>query len=100
MVRKLNAEDRHHVTVVVDELARRFEGTFSRETVQRFVDDALARFQDARITMHLPVLVERFARQGLEALGQAEGARAAPVPEVLFRPGVEGPRPPVSRTGR
>lgn len=64
---KLSAEDRHHLTVVVDALARRFEDTFSRETVQRFVDDALARFQDARITMHLPVLVERFAGQRLEA---------------------------------
>jgi hypothetical protein len=93
MERKLNAEDRHHLTVVVDELARRFEGTFSRETVQQFVDDALARFQDARITMHLPVLVERFARQGLEALVPAEGATARPVPEVLFLAPAERDQP-------
>jgi arsenate reductase len=64
---KLSAEDRHHLTVVVDALARRFEGTFSRETVERYVDDSLALFEDARITMHLPVLVERFAGQRLEA---------------------------------
>jgi arsenate reductase len=84
MVLKLNPEDRHHLTVVVDALARRFEGTFSRETVQRFVDDSLARFRDARITMHLPVLVERFARQRLEALGQAERTVVPPVPKALF----------------
>jgi arsenate reductase (thioredoxin) len=81
---KLSAEDRHHLTVVVEALARRFEGTFSRETVGRFVDDSLARFEDARITMHLPVLVERFARQRLEALAQAEETVGKPVPEVLF----------------
>jgi arsenate reductase len=84
MVLKLNAEDRHHLSGVVDALARRFEGTFSRQTVQRFVDDSLARFRDARITMHLPVLVERFARQRLEALGQAERTAATPVPEASF----------------
>jgi hypothetical protein len=83
---RLTAEDRHHLTGVVDALARRFEGRFSRETVERFVNDSLARFENARITMHLPVLAERVARRRLEALVEEE-----PLDRL---------RSAVSRTGR
>jgi arsenate reductase (thioredoxin) len=84
---QLTAEDRHHLTGVIDALAKRFEGTFSRATVERFVNDSLARFENARITMHLPVLAERLARRRLEALGRAEGAVVDPNPEVMSRSG-------------
>jgi hypothetical protein len=69
---QLNDEDRRHLAAVVDGLARRFEGTHSRETVERLVDDSLARFGNARITMHVPVLVERFACRRLKAGTQTE----------------------------
>jgi hypothetical protein len=69
---QLSEEDRRHLAAVVDGLTRRFEGTASRETVERLVDDSLARFGNARITMHVPVLVERLTCQRLKASSQAE----------------------------
>jgi protein-tyrosine-phosphatase len=67
------------------DLARRFEGIFSPETVAQYLDesyDALAK--TARATNYLPVLAERFAREQLTALAQAEGAIVSAVPEVLY----------------
>jgi hypothetical protein len=70
---QLSEEERSHLDGVVDALARCFEGRASRETVERSVDDSLAEFHDARITLHLPVLVERYAKRRLEALvGETE----------------------------
>jgi hypothetical protein len=65
---QLSEEERSHLDGVVDTLARCFEGRVSREIVERSVDDSLAEFHDARITVHLPVLVERDAKRRLEAL--------------------------------
>jgi hypothetical protein len=65
---QLSEEERSHLDGVVDTLARCFEGRVSRETVERSVDDSLAEFHDARVTVHLPVLVERYAKRRLEAL--------------------------------
>ncbi len=71
-----------HIAV---DVARRFEGIFSLETVTRYLYesyDALA--TTARTTTYLPVLTERFARERLTALAQAEGAIVSTVPEVLY----------------
>jgi Protein of unknown function (DUF3562) len=66
----LTDQERDHLARVVDTLARRFQDT-PRDTVQQYVDESLARFRDARITVHLPVLVERAARERLlERRGQ------------------------------
>jgi hypothetical protein len=64
---QLSEDERSHLDRVVDSLARCFEGV-SRDVVERSVDDSLAEFHDARITVHLPVLVERVAKRRLEAL--------------------------------
>jgi arsenate reductase (thioredoxin) len=72
----LTEEERRHLDGAVDALARRYEGLLSRETVERCVDESLASFRDARITVHLPVLVERVARQRLQALTGRELASA------------------------
>jgi arsenate reductase (thioredoxin) len=65
-------------------LGERFRGVFSPETVERYFDDSLDRWADARIVSHIPVLAERFVRERLQALAQAEGSLAKEVPEILF----------------
>jgi arsenate reductase len=68
----------------VSSLAREFEGVFGRETIARFVQEALDRWPRATITDHLPLLAHRFSRERLRALGVAEGKLAKERPEVLF----------------
>lgn len=80
----LQAETRHHLEAMTRALAREFAGVYSVETVDRYVDDTLDRWSDARVQTYLPVLVHRFVRERLRALGQAEGKMSKDVPEVLF----------------
>ncbi|MGH2691716.1 MAG: arsenate reductase ArsC [Actinomycetota bacterium] len=68
----------------VSALAREYRGIFGSETIARFVQEALERWPEAKVTNHLPVLAHRFARERLRALGQAEGTIAKDHPEVLF----------------
>lgn len=75
----------HVLHAITDDLAQRFTGAFSPETVERCVFEsytALAR--TARITSHLPTLTERFARDRLTALAQSKGLALHGVPEVLL----------------
>jgi arsenate reductase len=80
----IDAATRWHLDRQLDSLAEEFGGIFSRETIERFVAESLAGLSGARFGDFLPVLVHRFARERLRALGQAEGTIAKPVPEVLF----------------
>lgn len=67
-------------------LAGRFRGVFSEETVARCVEDSYAQIGD-RPTVgpnFLPIFVEKFARERLQAVAQAEGIVAKDLPEVLF----------------
>jgi len=69
----------------IQDLATRFAGMVSAETVERMVLEsytALAR--TATVTAHLPVLACRFATDRLTALAQAKGVLAKEQPEVLF----------------
>ena len=71
---------------MISDLADRFAGSFSRETIERYVlesYDLLA--ERARITRYLPSLTARFAADRLSALARATEPRpdGAP-PEVLF----------------
>jgi arsenate reductase len=68
----------------VSALAREYRGIFGSETITRFVQEALDRWPDAKVTNHLPVLDHRFARERLRALGQAEGTIAKNHAEVQF----------------
>jgi arsenate reductase (thioredoxin) len=69
---------------MVSALAREYRGVFGSETIARFVQEALDRWPEAKVTNHLPVLAHRFARERLRAHGQAEGTIAKDHPEVLF----------------
>ena len=66
-------------------LARRFDGTFGTETIDRFLHSSYDEFAGrAAVLNHLPLLAERFARQRLQALAKVEGRHDAGVPVVLF----------------
>jgi protein-tyrosine-phosphatase len=67
-------------------LSGRFRGVFGEETVAKVVQDSYEQLGE-RPTVgpnFMPVLVERFARERLEAAAQAEGLVAKTLPEVLF----------------
>jgi arsenate reductase len=68
----------------IEALAEEFRGTFSLETVERYVNESIDRMSGARLVDFIPLFVHRFARERLRALGQSEGAIIKEVPEVLF----------------
>ena len=72
-------------TRIVDDLTYHYDGIFSRETVERAVEQARARLEPvAKFPNFLPILTQRFARDQLLAAAQAEGKIATTVPEILF----------------
>jgi protein-tyrosine-phosphatase len=76
---------RQHVERAAEALQREFDGIFSQETIARYIvesTDLLA--GDATVNVFVPVLVHRFARERLKALGQSEGVFTKDQPEVLF----------------
>src|SRR5581483_2354224 len=76
---------RHHIEQAADALHREFEGIFSQETIARYITESTDLLgKEARVNVFVPVLVHRFARERLKALGQAEGAIVKEQPEVLF----------------
>ena len=66
-------------------LSREYAGVFSRETVERYVEETYDRLAEgASASDFLPLLTERFARDRLRALAQADGLLDKTAPEVLF----------------
>ena len=66
-------------------LAARYDGVFSSQTVERYVFESYASLRrTARIHNHLTALATRFAADRLTALAQSQGAARKDVPEVLF----------------
>ena len=67
-------------------LVGQFRGVFSEETVARYVEDSFAQTGE-RPTVgpnFMPIIIERFARERLEAVAQAEGLVAKELPQALF----------------
>ncbi len=75
---------REHLERGIDKLGEEFAGTFSPETIERYMVESLETLPAARFKDFVPLLVHRFARERLQALAQAEGKVAKDVPEVLF----------------
>lgn len=70
---------------IVDDLAYRYDGTFTRDEIQDAVSEArMAMAKTSKVTTFLPVLTGRFARETLEARAIAEGKVAKQKPELLF----------------
>jgi len=73
-----------HLSAVAGRVKDEFDGVFATETIERFLTESRHHFEGAPITDFVPVMVERFARERLRALGQAEGSIGKEMPEVLF----------------
>ena len=84
--RDLNVDliTRGHLDRGLAELREEFAGTFSSETIERYMAESLEALGGARLKNFVPLFVHRFARERLRALGQVEGTIAKDVPEVLF----------------
>jgi arsenate reductase (thioredoxin) len=82
--RQLDPISRRTFAAVIESLAEEFRGTFSLETVERYVDEAIDRLSGARVVDFIPLFVNRFARDRLRALAQAQGSLVKDRPEVLF----------------
>jgi arsenate reductase len=81
----LDPVTRQHVEKAAEALQREFEGAFSRETIARYIAESADLLGgEAKLNVFVPVLVHRFARERLKALGQAEGVIVKEQPEVLF----------------
>lgn len=79
------AEQRVVLRTASKRLATEFEGTFSTETIERFLTSSYDEFAaGATVTSFLPLLAERFARQRLKALARVEGKDNDGLPTVLF----------------
>ena len=77
-----NTEVLHRIS---HRLADRFAGTFTAETVERYVFEsytALAR--TSKISAYLPATTEHFANDRLAALAKSKGAIVSDMPEVVF----------------
>jgi arsenate reductase (thioredoxin) len=75
---------RGHLEKGLEALGAEFAGTFSAETVERYMAESLEALEGARLKNFVPLFVHRFARERLRALGQVQGTIAKEVPEVLF----------------
>lgn len=86
----LGARDQAQMTEGVlervgDDLAERFAGVFSAETVHRYVDESYELLaENARITRYLPSLTAHFAADRLSALAATTATDRVGTPEVLF----------------
>ena len=70
---------------IADDLSFRFRGTFSPETVDRYVLESYELLaSEAQVSKYLPSLTGRFAADRLQALATAEREKEGGVPEVLF----------------
>src|SRR5215216_5542071 len=81
---QLDPEVRGHVNRLTESLAEEFTGVYSRETIDRYVDESLKSLSGARFKEFVPLFVHRFARERLRALAQVEGKLTKETPEVLF----------------
>jgi arsenate reductase (thioredoxin) len=75
---------RSHLEKGLESLREQFAGTFSAETIERYLVESVEGLSGARFTNFVPLLVHRFARERLRALAQVEGKLSKDVPEVLF----------------
>ncbi|MFE6613374.1 low molecular weight phosphatase family protein [Amycolatopsis sp. NPDC057786] len=70
---------------ITDEPADRFQGTFGRETIERFVEETFGPLDgSATVKAHLPTLTAHFARERLVDLAKVEGLTMVTAPQVLF----------------
>jgi arsenate reductase len=84
MTEMLDPATRAHVERAADALQDEFAGTFSQQTIARYIAESVDLLGQSKVQNFVAVLAHRFARERLRALGQAEGLIAKVNPEVLF----------------
>ena len=84
MTQALDPVTEHHLRQAADRLSEEFAGIFSQETITRYMTESTELLEDAKVSIYVPVLAHRFARERLKALAQAEGIVGKEQPEVLF----------------
>ena len=84
MTQALDPVTEHHLRQAADRLSEEFAGIFSQETITRYMIESTDLLGEAKISVYVPVLAHRFARERLKALAQAEGIVDKEQPEVLF----------------
>ena len=81
----LTNDQRLALKTAAKNLGDEFEGIFSAETIELFLQTSYDQFADrARISNYVPLFAERFARQRLKALAKVEGKADDGLPTVLF----------------
>lgn len=76
---------RERVEREAERLAAEFDGTFSVETVNRYLYESLAELeQRARLHEFVPLFAHRFARERLQSIAKIRGLMSVDRPEVLF----------------
>ena len=81
----MTVEQQHLLGGAAANLARDFDGVFSRETIEEFLANSYEQFAgEAKVLTFVPLLAERFARQRLRALAKVEGKAGDGAPIVLF----------------
>lgn len=84
MTTVLDPVTRSRLAPEIEALANQFEGTFGIETIERYLAESLAHFENVKVQTFLPIFVRRFASERLSALAQSTGAIVTGIPEVLF----------------
>ncbi|MGV1079951.1 MAG: arsenate reductase ArsC [Candidatus Nanopelagicales bacterium] len=74
-----------HMHRITSGLAHRYEGIFSKETIETVAGDSYRQLaENATISSYLPVLTERFANDRLQAQAHTDGLIFSHTPQVLF----------------
>jgi len=83
-VEELDPVPRQHVLRAMDSLSDEFEGTHSRDTIERVMNDSVAQLAgSAEVDDFVATLAHRFTRERLKALARTQQARSEQT-EVLF----------------
>lgn len=77
--------DRLHIKQGAERLRREFDGRLNTETIERFMEDSVDQLATrAGLSMWIPLLAERFARDRLRALIRLEMPELTTAPSILF----------------
>jgi protein-tyrosine-phosphatase len=72
------------LAIVVDDLAKEFDGIFERPYLEALVQESARQLEGAAVASFIPILAHRFARERLRAQALSEGKLAKSVTEVVF----------------
>src|SRR4029077_9997015 len=84
MSQALDPVTQRHVENLSRGLVSEFAGTFSEQTIHRYIEESVELLGNSRINVFVLVRAHRVARERLRALAQADGTIVKEQPEVLF----------------